>query len=929
MQFWNLTINFFKVEEKTILGIAGLHTHSDLINILSKASIAIAIYRGPDYVIESVNQAMCDFWGKSKENVLQKPLFSVLPEAIDQGFKNVFDKVYHERERYEIKEVQVTLQHQDKAVTRYFNLAIEAVENDTDRLIGIAYDVSEQVLARKKIEASEWKYRSLIENTNVATAIYEGPEMRVVLANEAKIKLWHKGNSVIGKPLREILPETQHDSFFDILKQVYETGVPYSAAEDRADLLVDGKIQSFYLNFVYIPLRNEEGKIYGILNMAVDVTPLVEARKKLEEAEEKMRLALMAGNYGIWNFDPVNNILDLDEQSKFLFGIPQDANVTPDKLFNYISERDQKKIREAFSTSLDIKNPKEYNIEFRTKAENPVKWLRSKGKAFFKEGKLYRFTGTVQDISEEKALRDEQHKLLALVDNSVELMSLLKLDNKNSYINKAGMELLGFDSFEQMLETPISELHQKEDFEKVSDEVLGSLKKHGRWSGMMKVKHLKTGEIIPVYNNTIRIDDDETGEILAFGAVMRDMRPELLAQKTLRDSELLFKQYVNGLPVAFYTVDVDGKILLCNEAAVELWGRRPNIGEEFYCGAQKLYKADGTPIQRNDSLIVKTLSTKKAYQGEAIVERPGGERRYVLSYPQPMFNSEGELTGAMNVLVDITDRKRIEDALTESEDKYRTLNNELENRIEIRTQDLKNANTNLQKSNAELEQFAYIASHDLQEPLRKIQIFSDLVTNTSDPEQLKKQISKISAASNRMSLLVKELLNYSRLSSMEYAFEKVDLNSLLTTIKADLEMVINEKNAIINTESLPVIVGIPLQLYQLFLNLMANSLKFCDTTPVIDIKSKIITDFNPEGKNANHFKGNFLHITFSDNGIGFDESQSHKIFTIFQRLNSDPKYSGTGIGLAICKKVVENHHGYISVQSKIGKGTVFHIYLPA
>lgn len=917
------------MEEKTILGIAGLHTQPDLINILSKANIAIAIYKGPDHVIESVNQAMCDFWGKSKENVLQKPLFDVLPEAAEQGFKQVFDKVYQGRERFEIKEVQVALQHQDKVVIRYFNLAIEAVENDPDRLISIAYDVSEQVLSRKKIEASERKYRSLIENTNVATAIYEGPEMRVVLANEAKIKLWHKGNSVIGKTLREILPETQLESFFDILKQVYETGVPYSATEDKADLIVDGKVQSFYLNFVYIPLRDEEGTIYGILNMAVDVTPLVEARKKLEEAEEKMRLALMAGNYGIWNFDPVNNTLELDEQSKFLFGITQDAVVKPETFFDYISERDREKIQQAFTAALEVNDPKEYNIEFRTQTQNPVKWLRSKGKAFFKDGRLYRFTGTVQDISEEKALRDEQHKLLALVDNSVELMSLLKLDNKNSYINKAGMELLGFDSFEQMLETPISDLHLKEDFEKVNDEVIGSLKHKGRWSGVMRVKHLKTGEIIPVYNNTIRIDDEETGETLAFGAVMRDMRPELLAQKTLRDSELLFKQYVNGLPVAFYTVDVDGKIQLCNEAAVELWGRRPNIGEEFYCGAQKLYKSDGTPLQRNDSLIVKTLSTKKAYHGEAIVERPGGERRYVLSYPQPMFNSEGELTGAMNVLVDITDRKRTENALTESEDKYRTLNNELENRIEIRTQDLKTANTNLQKSNAELEQFAYIASHDLQEPLRKIQIFSDLLTSTDDPQQLKKQISKISAASNRMSLLVKELLNYSRLSSMDHAFEKVDLNSLFSTIKTDLEMMINEKKAVIHIKSLPVIVGIPLQLYQLFLNLMANSLKFCDEVPLIEINGHIITDFNPEGKNANHFQGNFLHITFKDNGIGFDESQSHKIFTIFQRLNSDPKYSGTGIGLAICKKVVENHNGYITVQSQVGKGTIFNIYLPA
>jgi light-regulated signal transduction histidine kinase (bacteriophytochrome) len=235
----------------------------------------------------------------------------------------------------------------------------------------------------------------------------------------------------------------------------------------------------------------------------------------------------------------------------------------------------------------------------------------------------------------------------------------------------------------------------------------------------------------------------------------------------------------------------------------------------------------------------------------------------------------------------------------------------------------------LEKSNRDLEQFAYVASHDLQEPLRKIQTFAELSEkNIEYPVILKRYLQKINSSANRMSELIKAVLNYSRLAQSENEFVEVDLNHIVGNIKTDLELLIEEKKAVINADKLPTIKAIPLQVGQLFLNLISNSLKFCKNPPHINITSRVVT--NEEIKKEARLKKetNYLQLTFSDNGIGFDQQYADRVFSIFQRLHSNSEYAGTGIGLALCKKIVENHNGLITVESELNKGTSFHIYLP-
>ncbi|MGV3560880.1 PAS domain-containing protein [Larkinella arboricola] len=254
---------------------------------------------------------------------------------------------------------------------------------------------------------------------------------------------------------------------------------------------------------------------------------------------------------------------------------------------------------------------------------------------------------------------------------------------------------------------------------------------------------------------------------------------------------------------------------------------------------------------------------------------------------------------------------------------------ELEKRVTERTLELQNTNRELIRTNHELEQFAYIASHDLQEPLRKIQTFTELLQDSlTDEQKTKILLQKVNSSAQRMSTLIRDVLNYSRLSRTDEQFVETDLSQILENVKTDFELLIEQKGALIIHPKLPVISAIPLQLSQLFSNLIGNSLKFSERAPIIQISSEILTpEVAKKHLNLSVAKA-FIMLTFKDNGIGFEQQYAEQIFTIFHRLNGQKSYSGTGIGLALCKKIVENHKGFIVAQSAPGQGTSFTIYLP-
>ncbi len=320
------------------------------------------------------------------------------------------------------------------------------------------------------------------------------------------------------------------------------------------------------------------------------------------------------------------------------------------------------------------------------------------------------------------------------------------------------------------------------------------------------------------------------------------------------------------------------------------------------------------------SLLEQILPQKTRLEDfEIILNFPSlGERTMLLNARQIVNENTAEKL-ILLAIEDITERKTTEQTLKDFSDK-------LESKVKERTADLL-------QTNMQLEQFAHAASHDLQEPLRKIITFSNRLQakhNSEFSEEVITYLRKIENASTRMSRLIDDLLNFSSLINTRKLFAPTDLDETLKDILNDFELLIDEKKAVITSDTLPIIEAIPLQMNQLFYNMISNALKFSleDVSPVIHISFRLLPELEAVKFPSLDGKTTYCEIIFKDNGIGFEQKYGLQIFDIFQRLNRPGLFLGTGIGLALSKKIVENHHGEIYVEASENAGAAFHVILP-
>ena len=341
-----------------------------------------------------------------------------------------------------------------------------------------------------------------------------------------------------------------------------------------------------------------------------------------------------------------------------------------------------------------------------------------------------------------------------------------------------------------------------------------------------------------------------------------------------------------------------------SENEYRLLGLKPYSFEASMEGFLKYIHPDDLSYVKD--IILKMITQDKVVPFTYRVIRADGNLRYLRGNGKIVANKSGEkiLIGTTS---DITDEV-------------------------LANQAIEQRNRELEANNKELQTFNYVASHDLQEPLRKIQTFiSRLVDKdlNSLSENGQQYLLRIQDSSQRMRVLIDDLLKFSRANKGEQVFEVTDLNEVLDNSKLELAQIIEEKKAIVTNDELPNLNVIPFQMQQLFSNLINNSLKYSqeNIVPIITINISEV-DASKEIAIPVNEKNKYYKIIFKDNGIGFDSQYAEKIFLLFNRLHNKDEYSGTGIGLAICKKIVENHNGFIFADGEINKGSIFTIYLP-
>jgi len=367
-------------------------------------------------------------------------------------------------------------------------------------------------------------------------------------------------------------------------------------------------------------------------------------------------------------------------------------------------------------------------------------------------------------------------------------------------------------------------------------------------------------------------------------------------EQKLRDSKTHFQSWFQDAPVACHEVDRQGVLLCVNQAECEFLGfsAEEMVGRPIWD-----FMVDGDREKSKTDLLQKIADERTLAPIEREYKRRDGTSVIMEIHAKRIRDASGQTAGLRTFLLDITQRKRAEVALQEQADK-------------------------LARSNTELEQFAYVASHDLQEPLRKIQAFGDRLKSKCQaglgPEGLDYLVRMQNAAA-RMQILIQDLLSLSRVTSNAKPFTAVDLGDVVQTVVSDLEMRIQDAGGRVEIGELPVIFGDRGQMAQLFQNLIGNGIKFRkpDEKPLVKIQSEPHTL-------ASDAAG--WQITVEDNGIGFDEKYRDRIFQIFQRLHGRNEYEGTGIGLAICRKIVDRHAGNITASSSPGTGAQFVITLP-
>jgi PAS domain S-box-containing protein len=531
------------------------------------------------------------------------------------------------------------------------------------------------------------------------------------------------------------------------------------------------------------------------------------------------------------------------------------------------------------------------------------------------KGFIFHCSDVTEKNRTERALKD-------YFENASVCLHWVNADGIIVWANPAELKLLGYTE-EEYIGRPISEFHASKS---AIEDIMSRLSNKQQIKNFDTELVCKDGSIKHVTINSSALWEGE--KFVHTRCFTIDVTEQKLAAKAVIESEERFRKMASLVPLVIWTTDEKGDCNFLSSNWEQLTGK--SVQE----GLTRVWFNFIHPDDR-DNVITSWRSSfngRKPFEGKFRFLSVSG--KYIVAYANssPIFDTGGKVTGYIGILQDISAEEQIkyslEKIVLDRTEDLRKRNADLRQAETV----LKEKNEELEKINNQLASFAHIASHDLQEPLRKVQMNFDRLFDLEGDnfsEKGKDLYHRITDSTNQMKNLIRDLLSFAQCNDYEGKLEEVDLNLVVKDVLNVLDAKITEKNATIEVGELPTLNIVRFQFHQLFLNLLSNALKFSKSgvNPYVMVRSDLVEGSRlPKG--MGEFNKAYYHLSVSDNGIGFDIEQSEKIFEMFHRLHVRTEYEGTGLGLAICKKIVENHKGAIFAESRKNEGAVFHMYLP-
>jgi PAS domain S-box-containing protein len=585
-----------------------------------------------------------------------------------------------------------------------------------------------------------------------------------------------------------------------------------------------------------------------------------------------------------------------------------------------------------------------FESEHRLRRHDGVyEWFLTRALPVFNDtGTLIRWLGTSTGVDEQmrisQALRDERSQLKQLTDGVPFLMWACLPTGECDYLSRQWVEFTGVPEVEQLPYGWLEVLHpddragtaeawQAATERKNEYDVEFRIRRHDgvhRWFAVRGIPlRDEHGHIVRWYGSCVDIDDRKRQATTLEKMVIERTASLHRMNSALREQQIFLDAILNNVAEGIVACDAEGKLKLFNAATMKLHGLPMEpLPHEQWIDHYRLYESDGVaPMPPNRVPLLRAWRGEVVQDAELLIRTPDGADRYVLCSGVQLQAADGTTFGAVVSMRDMTERREYERqlvvtaaALEQAIDAYRL------------------SNTALLASNAELEKFAYIASHDLQEPLRKIQAFGTRLAGKHRDlldVQGKDYINRMLDSAGRMSKLIEDLLAFSRVGTKTLPMEAVNLNSVVGDVLKDLELRVQQSGGQVQVGPLPSVKGDASQLRQVFQNLIGNALKFArvGVTPVVKVLAVPFQELGPDSDPPQPAGGGW-RFTVEDNGIGFEQGYAERIFELFQRLHARFEYEGTGLGLAIVRKIVLRHGAAITARGKPGEGATFVIDWP-